>query len=105
MLEPIGMIGYTCPVVVIDETGLVSPEVAKRRLQGDGWYSDLVNQRRPAWLIVRQSVFGTMEAFAGRGRPFRSAAERDGLLTHYRLAARAGPEEDPNGLVLLQRVN
>ncbi|MBI5708987.1 MAG: hypothetical protein HZC42_01600, partial [Candidatus Eisenbacteria bacterium] len=34
MLEPIGMVGYAAPLVVVDEIGLVSPAVARRRLRG-----------------------------------------------------------------------
>ena len=34
--EPIGMIGYRGPLVVVDEAGLVSPAVARRRMRGPG---------------------------------------------------------------------
>ncbi len=83
MLEPIGMIGYRAPLVVVDEVGLVSPEVARRRRGGPGWYADIAVRERPDWLVVRPAVFQSNEAFAGRGAPFRSGAERDSLLAHY----------------------
>jgi hypothetical protein len=83
MLEPIGIIGYRSPLVVIDEVGLVSPAVARRRLQGPGWYTDVARLERPEWLVIRSSVRGGAESFAGRGAPFRSPAERDTLFAHY----------------------
>jgi len=85
MLEPIGIIGYQCPLVVIDEVGLVSPDVAARRLKGPGWYSDIVAQRRPDWIVVRKSTREAAQAFAGRGAPYRNAAERDSVFARYEL--------------------
>jgi len=84
-LEPIGMVGWSCKLRVIDEIGLVSPEVAERRKQGDGWFTDVVEKERPDWLVTRRGVLEspTGEAFAGRGRPFRSDAERAALLAAY----------------------
>jgi hypothetical protein len=83
MLEPIGIIGYTVPLTVIDEVGLVSPEVAKRRLQGAGWYADVAARERPEWIVIRASARRTETSFAGVGAPFRSAAERDSLFARY----------------------
>src|SRR5437773_10059086 len=73
LLEPIGMIGFACPVIVIDETGLVSPEVARRRLEGPGWYTDVVAARRPKWLLVRRGVLESQNAFAGTGQIGRAS--------------------------------
>lgn len=84
MLEPIGLIGYFTPLRVMDEVGLVSPEVTKRRTQGGpGWYWDLAVQHRPEWLVVRESMLQTGTAFAGAGAPFRDLGERDSLLARY----------------------
>lgn len=103
MLEPIGIIGYTCPIVVIDETGLVSPEVAKRRLEGPGWYTDIVAARQPQWLVVRRGVLESQNAFAGVGRPFRNQAERDALLSRYHTVTSTGEQGSGSALLLLQR--
>src|SRR6185437_5941272 len=56
MLEPIGIIGFETPLRVIDEVGLVSPQVVRRRHQGSGWYTDLVESEHPQWLVVRYGV-------------------------------------------------
>jgi hypothetical protein len=70
----------------LDEIGLVSPEIARRRVQGPGWYADVVRGAHPDWLVVRADVLESGEAFAGAGAPFRSAAERDAVLADYTVA-------------------
>jgi len=88
MLEPIGLIGWrNRPLRVLDEVGLVSPEVARRRREGPGWYADLLAERRPEWLLTRRGVLLRNVAFAGAGVPFRSLEERDRALADYRLVA------------------
>ena len=101
MLEPIGMVGWVNPLVIIDEVGLVSPGVAERRLKGPGWYTDIVAARRPEWLVVRRSVLGAGQAFAGRGAPFRDLAERDSLLARYQEIE--NQPQDDEALVILRR--
>ena len=105
MLEPIGIVGWRNPVVVVDEVGLVSPAVARRRLQGPGWYADVANRERPEWIVIRRAALAGGTAFAGAGAPFRSPAERDALFARYAQTTivdeQAGGE---NALVILQRV-
>jgi hypothetical protein len=104
MLEPIGIVGWQNPVVIVDEVGLVSPAVAKRRLRGPGWYADVAAAERPDWIVIRRGALAGAAAFAGAGAPFRGAAERDTLFSHYVQAAlvdeQAGGE---NALVILKR--
>ena len=104
LLEPIGIVGYTAPVRVIDETGLVSPEVARRRLAGPGWYTDVVAERKPDWLVVRQSMLQSAEAFAGAGQPFRNPAERDSIEARYHIAARSTSEGSTDAMLLMKRL-
>lgn len=85
-LEPIGMIGFRNPVVVVDEVGLVSPAVARRRARGAGWYADVVADQRPDWLVIRPSLLTGGAAFAGRHAPMRDAAELDSLRARYTVA-------------------
>ncbi len=91
MLEPIGIVGYQCPLVVIDEVGLVSPDVAARRLKGPGWYSDIVAARKPDWIAIRRSSREASAAFAGVGAPFRNAAEQSAVFALYELVHVADP--------------
>ncbi len=103
LLEPIGIIGYSVPLRVIDEVGLVSPAVAARRRQGDGWYADVVTRERPDWLVVRYGVLRTGQSFAGVGAPFRNLAERDSMLTRYDNTFAADKESGDLALLVFRR--
>jgi hypothetical protein len=86
LLEPIGMIGYSVRLRILDEIGLVSPWIAARRKEGDGWMADVIARERPDWLVTRRGVLEGANrgaAFAGRGRPFRDDAERIRTLAPY----------------------
>jgi hypothetical protein len=105
MLEPIGMIGYHNHTLrVVDEVGLVSPAVAARRLQGPGWYADIVERERPDWLVVRRTFLRSGQAWAGRGAPFRSPAEHDSLLARYAMVSGTDEEAGELSLAVLRRV-
>jgi len=101
LLEPIGRIGQETGLTVIDEVGLVSPDVARRRLRGAGWYADLVHDARPDFLAVRPDMLVTNRPFAGVGAPFRSQEERDQMLAGYESVGPAPTEKD--ALLILRR--
>jgi hypothetical protein len=82
-LEPIGHVGYLTKLRVIDEVGLVAPRVAQRRVQGPGWYADIVSAERPDYLVVRAGFFQKNESFAGVSAPFRDDGQRDAVLAGY----------------------
>jgi hypothetical protein len=103
MLEPIGMVGYQNPIVVIDEVGLVSPAVSKRRLEGPGWYADIAASQKPDWLVVRRGVLRSGNAFAGVGAPFRSETERDSLLARYQLVQVEEQQKGDAAIEIYQR--
>lgn len=100
-LEPIGHIGYRTGLTVIDEVGLVAPDVPRRRRRGPGWYADVVNERRPDFLVVRPALIDRNESLAGVSAPFRSLAERDHVLASYQLVG--APPTTPGALVVLAR--
>jgi len=108
MLEPIGLIGWTSGLRVIDEVGLVTPRVAAERARGDGWYARIVERERPDYLVIRRDWLEGSVAWAGRGQPFASAAQRDSTLAAYApLRVRAAGGELPAGaagLRVLKRV-
>jgi cellulose synthase/poly-beta-1,6-N-acetylglucosamine synthase-like glycosyltransferase len=95
---------YVSELVIVDEVGLVSPAVAKRRRQGPGWYTDVVDGERPDWIVIRRAVLAGGAAVAGTGAPFRSAAERDTLLARYARTTTIDEQAaGENALVILQR--
>jgi arabinofuranosyltransferase len=104
-LEPIGLIGFENPLVVVDEVGLVSPAVARRRAQGPGWYMDVIARERPDWLVARRGLLSTGASFAGRSPPLRDAAERDSLAARYAIETTVSPEAGDQALLVLRRVH
>jgi len=102
-LEPIGMIGFGAPVQIIDEIGLVSPQVAERRLQGAGWYTDVVSREHPDWLVVRRGFVTGGRAFAGAGAPFRSEQERSDVFARYSVEAASDSASGDNALLVMSR--
>jgi hypothetical protein len=103
MLEPIGLVGYHNPLRIVDEIGLVSPAVAKRRLEGPGWYADIAERERPDWLVVRRTFLQSGEVWAGTGAPFRSAAERDSVLSRYQTVSGTDEEAGDLSMAVLRR--
>ena len=101
-LEPIGMIGFECPLVIVDEIGLVSPEVARRRLQGPGWYTDIVALKQPDWLVMRR-ILMSGQSWAGTGAPFRGPEDRAQLLARYAVVDTVAGDRGDQALLILRR--
>lgn len=99
-LEPIGHIGYVSGLRVIDEVGLVSPEIPRMRMRGPGWYTDVVRKRRPDYLVVRPALIDKNQPLAGIAAPFRSLAERDSVFIDYMPVA---PRNAADELLVLRR--
>ena len=104
MLEPIGLIGWEARNLrIIDEIGLVSPEVATLRRLGPGWYADILSRELPDWLVVRRSLLRSGTAFAGRGSPFRSDEERQRAFAPYELVAVGDTASGDQSIFILHR--
>jgi hypothetical protein len=103
LLEPIGLVGYETRLRVLDEVGLVTPEVVTRRRSGAGWYADLVTAHWPDWLIVRNEMLDSPNGYAGLSAPFRNEGERAGVLLHYTLVWPPAPI-DGIGLRVFRRL-
>jgi hypothetical protein len=103
LLEPIGMVGWRCKLWVVDEVGLVSPQVSRRRLQGPGWMTDVIRDEKPDWLVMRRGALRDARAYAGVGKPFRSLVERDALLAGYSQATVIHPEGGDEALAILAK--
>lgn len=103
MLEPIGMVGWRAPLVVVDEVGLVSPAVARRRLEGPGWYADVSLREHPDWIVVRRGFLRANVAFAGAGAPFRDPEERARVFSAFSPVAVMDSSAGDQALVVLRR--
>jgi hypothetical protein len=105
LLEPIGWVGWQTGFRVMDEIGLVSPEVARRRQRGAGWFTDLVEGERPDYVVVRGSLLTSGQAWAGGGAPFRQLEERERVLANYeRIFPPAGVPVGANDVIAMRRV-
>lgn len=103
LLEPIGFVGYYNPLRILDEVGLVTPAVARRRMQGAGWYTDIVSSELPDWLVMRRAMLEKGRAFAGAGLPFRGIAERDSLLARYTRVDTGNESSGDQAFLILKR--
>ncbi len=82
MLEPIGFIGYHCPQLrIIDEVGLIDPEMVAERKSGNGWYERALDKRKPDFLVLRNEMLSG--GFAGLAKPFVSDSSGVHALRAY----------------------
>jgi hypothetical protein len=103
-LEPIGTVGWRChDLRLVDEVGLVSPEISTRRQAGKGWYSDFVNRQRPRWMVVRAGELVNRSSFAGVGDPFRDADDEKRSLAPYTVVAATDSISKESSLCVLER--
>jgi len=105
-LEPIGLIGWTSGLRVVDEVGLVTPWVAEERARGDGWYARVIARTRPDYVVFRKNWLEGGVAWAGAGAPFLSQAQQDSTMAPYEVVGHRAGGVMPSGagrLLLLRR--
>ncbi len=102
LLEPLGHIGYQAKLRMIDEVGLVAPDVATSRAAGAGWYADVVRRRSPDWLVVRKGFLDANEAFASGAPPFRDEGDRASVVGAYVAVPYSVPGQ-PTGMEFYRR--
>lgn len=103
LAEPIGFIGYLTNRYIIDEVGLVSPSVTDYRKRGNGWYEDLVRDKKPTVIVARMSIVQG-KGFSGSGEPFRSPESAQRVMGPYSSApVVVGESSDPMALMLMRR--
>jgi hypothetical protein len=105
LLEPIGMIGWRNPrLVILDEVGLVSPGIAARRHGAPGWYADVVDREQPDWLVTRRGLIRQGVAFTGAGQPFRGADEMSRVMARYQSIGHTDTVAGDRTIVVLKRL-
>lgn len=102
LLEPIGIVGWTSELRVLDEVGLVTPWIAAERRRGDGWYGRVIAREQPEYVVIRRDWLAGGVGWAGIGAPFVSAAERDSVMAAYEPVRRRAGAALPPGAARLQ---
>lgn len=82
-MEPIGYIGYYSGRRILDEVGLVSPEMVPLNRRGGGWFSDMLDELHPDYIVERPGYLLRNRTLNSGVPLFRNSAERDGFLARY----------------------
>jgi hypothetical protein len=82
-LEPIGYVGYYSGRRILDEVGLVSPEMIPLNREGAGWFGRMLTRHRPDYVVERPSYLIRNETLLTGVRMFASEAEREAFLAEY----------------------
>lgn len=101
LLEPAGVIPYLNPrLEVIDEVGLITPWVARMRKENPVWWTKIVLERNPDWIVTRARITENdliPIAFTG----VNAQLDKDLLIRLYDPIV--GAESGPNTAVALWR--
>jgi hypothetical protein len=83
-VEPIGYIGYYSNRKILDEVGLVSPEVIPFNRRGAGWFTAVVRTFHPDYIVERPHFLMANKTLNTGVPMFASPAERDWFWANYR---------------------
>jgi hypothetical protein len=86
-MEPIGYIGYYSRRRILDEVGLVSPEMVPLNREGAGWFDRMVRQLRPDYIVERPGYLVHNRTLNSKVPMFRAAADREAFLAAYQAVA------------------
>jgi hypothetical protein len=98
-MEPIGYIGYYSGRRILDEVGLVSPEMVPLNREGAGWFPEMLRRYRPDYVVERPGYL-ICNMTLNSGVPiFRAPAERERFLQEYEPVATFEDLTLPRGLL------
>lgn len=98
-LEPIGYIGYYSGRRVLDEVGLVSPEMVPLNRAGAGWFPRMAREFQPDYVVERPG-FLLRNLTLNSGVPmFAAAGEEEEFLAQYEPVAAFAGKHLPKRLV------
>jgi hypothetical protein len=86
-LEPIGYVGYYSGRRILDEVGLVSPEMIPLNREGAGWFGRMLKRHRPDYVVERPSYLVRNETLLTGVPMFASKGEREAFVAEYEPAA------------------
>jgi hypothetical protein len=82
-MEPIGYIGYYSRRRILDEVGLVSPEMVPLNRAGAGWFHTMITTLKPEYVVERPAYL-LLNRTLNSGVPmFRTPRERVDFTTDY----------------------
>jgi hypothetical protein len=93
--EPIGYIGYYSGRRILDEVGLVSPEMVPLNRAGSGWFGKMLARFRPDYVVERPYYLAANETINSRVPMFAGPADRGAFEQEYAPVARFGSDEVP----------
>ena len=86
-MEPIGYIGYFSRRRILDEVGLVSPEMIPLNRAGEGWFTEMLRRYRPEYVVERPTYLVRNLTLNSRVPMFRTPVEREEFLSQYAAVA------------------
>jgi hypothetical protein len=86
-LEPIGYIGYYSRRRILDEVGLVSPEMVALNRAGAGWFPEMLRRYAPEYVVERPTYLLYNRTLNSGVTIFRTAEEREEFLARYEAVA------------------
>jgi hypothetical protein len=95
-LEPIGYIGYYSRRRILDEVGLVSPEMVPLNRAGAGWFAAMLRLHAPAWVVERPGYLIRNRTLNSGVPMFADLAEREAFLADYEAVASFQDPDTPN---------
>lgn len=98
-MEPIGYIGYFSRRRVLDEVGLVSPEMIPLNRAGAGWFPEMIERYRPAYIVERPVYLVLNKTLNSRVRIFRTPEERERFVAQYEPVATFSDSDVPKSLI------
>lgn len=98
-LEPIGYIGYYSRRKLLDEVGLVSPQMVPLNRAGAGWFAEMLERFAPDYVVERPHYLVRNRTLNTEVPMFRTAAEREGFVARYTAVANFGTTQVTASLV------
>lgn len=98
-MEPIGYVGYYSERRVLDEVGLVSPEMIPLNRDGAGWFSRMIDRFHPDYVVERPAYLLANETINTKVPMFRDERAREAFEAGYQAVAAFGTTDLPRHLI------
>lgn len=98
-MEPIGYIGYYSQRRILDEVGLVSPEMIPLNRAGAGWFPEMIERYHPPYIVERPIYLVLNRTLNSGVRIFRTGEERARFAALYEPVALFGDNNVPKSLI------